>query len=82
MKASKHLDPKLIEKPLPLTPNFDDSLWKVVISTKKFNISLVKIKLSLYHQILVNDNDVKSPLQWWNDHGKNFLLLHFLFNNF
>jgi hypothetical protein len=21
-------------------------------------------------------------LQWWNDHGKNFLLLHFLFNNF
>jgi hypothetical protein len=82
MKASKHLDPKLIEKPLPLTPNFDDSLWKVVISTKKANISLVKIKLSLYNQILVNDNDVKSPLQWWNDHEKKFLLLHFLFNNF
>jgi hypothetical protein len=64
MKASKHLDPKLIEKPSPLTPNFDDSLSKVVVSTKKANICLVKTKLSLYHQILVNDNDVKSSLQW------------------
>ncbi len=48
MKASKHLDFMLIENLLPLTPNFDDSLWGVAISIKEFSLSLLKTKLFLY----------------------------------
>lgn len=48
MKVSKHLDFMLIENLLPLTPNFDDSLWGVAISIKEFSLSLLKTKLFLY----------------------------------
>ncbi len=41
-----------------------DSLWGMEASTVETNLSLVKSKLSLYCQIVVNDNDMKSPLQW------------------
>ncbi len=70
MKASKHLDLMLIENLLPLTPNFDDSLWKVAISIKEVSLSLLKTKLFLYQ---IDTCDVKSPLQRWKDHEKNLL---------
>jgi hypothetical protein len=37
-----------IENLLPLTPNFDDSLWGVAISIKEVSLSLLKTKLFLY----------------------------------
>ncbi len=67
MKASKDLDFMLIENLLPLTPNFDDSLWKVAISIKEVSLSLLKTKLFLYQ---IDTCDVKSPLQRWKDHEK------------
>jgi hypothetical protein len=47
-------------------------------STQETNLSLVKSKLSLYCQIVVNDDDMKSPLQWWKDHEKQFSIVAFL----
>jgi hypothetical protein len=52
--------------------NYDDSLWGVAPSIEEANISLVKYKRSLYHRIQVDDNNVKSPLQWWKNHAKYF----------
>ncbi len=61
-----------MEGPPPLAPINDDSLWGVATSIKEGNISLVKYELSLYHCIKADDNNVKSPLQWWKDHAKQF----------
>jgi len=47
MKASKHLDLMLIEYLLPLTPNFDDSLWGAAIFIKEVSLSSLKTKLFL-----------------------------------
>jgi len=55
----------------------DDSLWGMEASTKETNLSLVKSELSLYCQIVVNDNDMKSPLQWWKHHEKQFPIVAF-----
>lgn len=55
-----------------------DSLWGMEASIEETNLSLVKSKLSLYCQIVVNDDDMKSPLQWWKDHEKQFSIVAFL----
>jgi hypothetical protein len=60
------------------TSVIDDSLWGMEVTIEKTNLSLVKSKLSLYHRIVVNDNDMKSPLQWWKDHEKQFPIVAFL----
>ncbi len=71
-----------MEGPPPSTPINDDSLWGVVASTKEASFSLMKSELSLYHHILVDDNDVKSHLQWWKDHAKQFSNVAFLARQF
>jgi hypothetical protein len=76
--VSKHLNLGHVEGPPPSTPINDDSLWGVVASIKEASFSLMKSELSLYHHILVNDNDVKSHLQWWKDHAKQFSNVAFL----
>ncbi len=48
----------------PSTPINDDSLWGVVASTEEDDLSVVKFELSLFCCIHVDDNNVKSPLQW------------------
>jgi len=63
-------NPRCVEGLPPSTPIDDDSLRGVVASTKEDDISLVKFELSLYRCIHVDDNNVKSPLQWWKDHAK------------
>jgi hypothetical protein len=45
----------LVKKGLSLsTPNNDDSLWGAIASIEEVN-------LSLYHSIIMNKNDCKSP---------------------
>jgi hypothetical protein len=56
----------------------DNSLWGMEASNKETNLSLVKSELSLYHQIVVNNDDMKSPLQWWKHHEKQFYIVAFL----
>lgn len=63
-------NPRCVEGLPPSTPINDDSLWGVVACIEEEDLSLVKFELSLYCCILVDDNDVKSPLQWWEDHAK------------
>jgi hypothetical protein len=76
--GSKHLNLGHVEGPPPLAPINDDSLWGVTTSTKEISFSLMKSELSLDHHILVDDNNVKSPLQWWKDHAKQFSNVAFL----
>jgi hypothetical protein len=65
----KHLNLGDVEGPPPLAPINVDSLWGVATSIEEANISLVKYKRSLHHQIQADNNNVKSPLQWWKDHA-------------
>jgi hypothetical protein len=58
--VSKHLNPMHVKHPPPSTTINDDSLWGVVVSIKKTNISFVKFKLSLHHRIPMDDDGVKS----------------------
>ncbi len=69
MKVLNHLNLQCVATPTYATSNIDDSLWGVETSIKKANIFLVKIEMSLYQWIVINENDLKSPLQYWcNDH--------------
>ncbi len=80
--VSKHLNPGCVEGPPPLTPINDDSLWGVATSTNEvYNLFLVN-ELFLYRRIHVDDNDVKSPLQWWKYHAKKFPNIAFLAHQF
>jgi len=76
--VSKHLNPRHVEGPPPSTPINDDSLWGVVASINEANLSLVKFELPLYCHKHVDGNDVKSPLQWWKDHARQFPTVAFL----
>jgi len=62
--------------PQPLPPNpivFNDPLFGELTSTKEANESLLKSKLSLFHWIVVLEEDLKSLLAWWKTHESQFL---------
>jgi hypothetical protein len=61
-------------KSLPaLALSIDESLWGVANSIKETNFFLVQsYELSLYCQIVMKHNDIKSPLRWWEKHEKQF----------
>ncbi len=82
MVISTHPNPGHVEGPPPLAPINDDPFWGVATSTKEASFSLMKFELSLFHRILVDDNNVKSPLQWWKDHAKQFSNVAFLAHQF
>jgi hypothetical protein len=79
VNVAKHLNPQSTTS-LTILSAFiiDDSLWGMEVSTKETNLSLVKSELSWYHQIVVNNDDMKSPLQWWKHHEKQFPTFAFL----
>jgi hypothetical protein len=80
--VSKHLNPWCVEGPPPFTPINDDPLRGVATSIKEiYNLFLVN-ELFLYRRIHVDDNNVKSPLQWWKYHAKQFLNVTFLAHQF
>jgi len=71
MEVVKHPNLKCVASSTPLASIIDDSLWGFIqASTKEANLFVVKIELSLYQQIAMNEGDLKSPLQWWKDHEK------------
>jgi hypothetical protein len=73
------MNPRHVEGPPPSTPTNDDFLWGVAtFISLEANISLVKFELYLYCHKHVDDNNLKSPLQWWNDHAKQFPTVAFL----
>lgn len=83
MKLFKHLNLQCVTTPTYATSNIDDSLWGVKTSIKKANIFLVKIEMSLYRWIIINENDLKSPLQYCgNDHKYQFPNVAFLAQQF
>ncbi len=56
--------------------SIDESLWGVAYSIKEANFFLVQhYELSLYFQIVMKHNNIKSPLQWWKKHEKQFAFL-------
>jgi len=56
--------------------SIDESLWGVANSIKEANFFLVQsYELSLYCQIAMKHNNIKSPLQWWKKHDKQFAFL-------
>jgi hypothetical protein len=60
----------------PLALSIDESLWGVANSIKEANFFLVQsYELSLYCQIAMKHNNIKSPLQWWKKHEKQFAFL-------
>jgi hypothetical protein len=65
MEVVKHPNLKCVASSTPLASIIDDSLWGFIqASTKEANLNLfvVKIELSLYQQIAMNEGDLKSPL--------------------
>jgi hypothetical protein len=67
--------------PQPPPPNpivLNDPLFGEPTSTEEANESLLKSKLSLFHWIVVLEEDLKSLLAWWKTHESQFLNVGFL----
>jgi hypothetical protein len=65
----------------PPPPNpivLNDPLFGELTSTEEANESLLKSKLSLFHWIVVLEEDLKSLLAWWETHESQFLNVGFL----
>lgn len=62
MKVFKHLNPRSKTSLTFLASSIDDSLWGIGTSIEETNILLMKIELSLYWFIVMNECDLKSPL--------------------
>jgi len=74
----KSFYPCHLQTPLPNPLVLDDSLFGELACTKETREGLLKSKLSLFCQIVVSEEDLKSPLAWWKTHESQFPNVGFL----